>query len=161
MFVLCDVCVCVWVSVCVSNNRCTVQLCCCYVFAVCSIELLWHQTIKEDSFGIMVASHVPEISQIVGGSPVASPVSSPEASPRSGCSLSRKVPTAKTTGNHIRDMQLEFERNKIIDCIDILWDKPNVRAECLAFLQTSKTQEEQDDMGPDYFQGHYTPWKVA
>ena len=164
---MCVVCVCVcpleWciayfarcVVLFVWQELCTVHVCCCYVFAVCSLRLytlLWHRTSKEDSSGMMVAPHhVLETSQIVVGFPAASPVSSPEASPRSGCSVSQQVPKAKTTGSHIRDMQLEFERSSFIECIAILWDKPSARAECLAFLQVSKTQKEQDDMGPDYF----------
>ena len=105
------------------------------------------------SVGIMAADQQLEIPQIVVGSPQASPVSSPECSPRAGqhCTLSQKVPKAKTTGNHIRDMQLEFERNQLVQCIDILWEKPKVRAECLAFLQMSHSQQQQDDLGPDYF----------
>ena len=38
-----------------------------------------------------------------------------------------------------------------MQCIDILWEKPKVRAECLAFLQMSSFQQQQDDLGPDYF----------
>ena len=101
----------------------------------------------------MAADQQPEIPQIAVGSPQASPASSPECSPRAGlhCTLGQKVPRAKTTGNHIRDMQLEFERNQLVQCIDILSVTPKVRAECLAFLQMSSSQQQQYDLGPGYF----------
>ena len=67
------------------------------------------------------------------------------------CPLAAKVPKLKVTGNSMKDIQQETERDALVSCINILWKYPHIRTGCVGYLQRAVEDMDQAALGAEYF----------
>ena len=72
------------------------------------------------------------------------------------CALSLKVPKLKLSGNSMKDIQMQHERDSLVDCINILWKFPDIRSECVGYLKMAVGEKRQSALGDEYFEQEVT-----